>query len=239
MPVYDMDLVMLSEEGDSLTTRMHSLPEDTGEENPAYLTRPVLLEGRMPEKAGECVVVLTKSLGTEKEWVGATLTVDPDGELEDQMEQEFTVVGTVRSSAFVSMEQEHTTAGSGTLELMAYTVPESFTMDYYTGFYFSVEGAAALNASSQEYEDTVGAVSAALEDLGVDRSQLRYEELVDDAEAELDEYRKLLEAEGMTIYQPTDEEMAGFQEAASTCWSQAEEIMGSERYDALMAALGK
>ena len=72
-------------------------------------------------------MVLTKSLGTEKQWVGSTLTVDPDAELEDQMEQEFTVVGTVRSSAFVSMEQEHTTAGSGTLELMAYTVPESFT----------------------------------------------------------------------------------------------------------------
>ena len=53
------------------------------------------------------------------------------------------------------------------------------------------------------------------------------------------EYEELLEAEGMTIYEPTAEELAGFQEAASSCWSQAEEIMGSERYDALMAALGK
>ena len=59
------------------------------------------------------------------------------------------------------------------------------------------------------------------------------------AEAAEVEYQELLEAEGMTIYQPTDEEMAGFQEAASSCWSQAEEIMGSERYDALMTALGK
>ena len=59
------------------------------------------------------------------------------------------------------------------------------------------------------------------------------------AEAAEVEYQELLEAEGMTIYQPTDEEMAGFQEAASSCWTQAEEIMGSERYDALMTALGK
>ena len=59
------------------------------------------------------------------------------------------------------------------------------------------------------------------------------------AEAAEVEYQELLEAEGMTIYQLTDEEMAGFQEAASSCWTQAEEIMGSERYDALMAALGK
>lgn len=59
------------------------------------------------------------------------------------------------------------------------------------------------------------------------------------AEAAEVEYQELLEAEGMTIYQLTDEEMADFQEAASSCWSQAEEIMGSERYDALMTALGK
>ena len=59
------------------------------------------------------------------------------------------------------------------------------------------------------------------------------------AEAAEAEYEELLEAEGMTIYQPTAEELAGFQEAASSCWSQAEELMGSERYDALMAALGK
>ena len=59
------------------------------------------------------------------------------------------------------------------------------------------------------------------------------------AEAAEAEYQTMLEAEGMTIYQLTDEEMAGFQEAASSCWTQAEEIMGSERYDALMAALGK
>lgn len=59
------------------------------------------------------------------------------------------------------------------------------------------------------------------------------------AEAAEAEYQTMLEAEGMTIYEPTAEELAGFQEAASSCWSQAEELMGSERYDALMAALGK
>lgn len=59
------------------------------------------------------------------------------------------------------------------------------------------------------------------------------------AEAAEAEYQTMLEAVGMTIYEPTAEELAGFQEAASSCWSQAEELMGSERYDALMAALGK
>ena len=54
-----------------------------------------------------------------------------------------------------------------------------------------------------------------------------------------DEYEKLLTDAGMTIYAPTDEEMKGFQDAASSCWDQAKEIMGAERYDALMKVLGK
>ena len=54
-----------------------------------------------------------------------------------------------------------------------------------------------------------------------------------------DEYEKLLTDAGMTIYTPTDEEMKGFQDAASSCWDQAKEIMGAERYDALMKVLGK
>lgn len=53
-----------------------------------------------------------------------------------------------------------------------------------------------------------------------------------------DEYKKLLEDEGMTIYQPTDEELQGFKDAASTTWEKAKEVMGEERYNALMEAVG-
>lgn len=58
------------------------------------------------------------------------------------------------------------------------------------------------------------------------------------AEAAEGEYRDMLTAEGMTIYQPTDEEVKGFKDAASSCWDQAKEIMGDARYNALMSALG-
>lgn len=54
--------------------------------------------------------------------------------------------------------------------------------------------------------------------------------------AEADYAKKLTEA-GMTIYEPTEEQVAAFKEKASACWDQAKEIMGAERYDALMKAL--
>lgn len=51
-------------------------------------------------------------------------------------------------------------------------------------------------------------------------------------------YRDMLTEEGMTIYEPTAEETAEFKEAASSCWGQAKDLMGEDRYNALMSAMG-
>ena len=117
MPAYDTDLVLVTSQEDSAsyTTRMHSLPEDTSADSEGYLNQLTLIEGRMPEEAGECVIVLTKSFSGDTEWIGQTLRQDPDGEAAEGLPDEFTVVGTVRSAAYLSMESESTTAGSGTL----------------------------------------------------------------------------------------------------------------------------
>ena len=53
-----------------------------------------------------------------------------------------------------------------------------------------------------------------------------------------DACKEELEGFGMTVYQPTEEELQGFKDVASTVWPKAEEIMGSDRYNALMAAVG-
>ena len=83
-----------------------------------------------------------------------------------------------------------TTAGSGKVGLLAYTADDSFTMDYYTGFYLSVRGAKDMNSFGSAYEDAVAAVTDQLETLGKDRSAIRYEQIVDDANAELDDAKE-------------------------------------------------
>ena len=197
MPAYDTDLMLVSENQDNAnyTTRMHSLPKDTSADSESYLNQLTLVEGRMPEKAGECVVVLTKSFEGNVNWVGETLRQSPEADPVEGLAEEFTVVGTVKSSAYLSMEQESTTAGSGTLNLLAYTVPESFDMEYYTCFYIGVENTTDLDSFSQAYDDRVAAVTQELELLGEERSQLRYEELVGDATEELNKARTEYEDE--------------------------------------------
>ncbi len=185
-PAWDTDLVLVDDNGDKLTTRVHSLPRgETG------LNRLEQVAGRMPETAGECVVALTKSLVQGEEWIGQTLTQEHlDGVETEGLPETFTVVGTVKSAVYFSLEQEYTTIGSGDLGLLVYTPAESFDLDYYTEFYATLAGGKEQNAFGSAYEAQIDGLADRLEALGEERAPLRRAELVADAQAELDEARQ-------------------------------------------------
>ena len=189
MPARDMDLVLTIESGESLTTRLQSFPgADLPEEE--QLNRLTLVEGRMPSAPGEIAVGLTKDFSGTIPAIGDVLTVNQtenDENVTDALPQTFTVVGTVRSAAYFSVEAEYTNTGTGTIGLFAYAPESSFDMDYYTTFYLSVEGAKELNSFSAAYEDKVDGVMEGLEAIQDERVQARYEEIIDEAEAELDD----------------------------------------------------
>ncbi len=181
-PAYDTDIVLVSETGDTHTARIHTLPSSG-----MYL--PELLEGRYPESAGECAVILTKTFTGESDWVGKKLSVDP-GEENENMVREFTVVGTVRSALYISLENERTQAGTGSIDLKLYTPPESFDQDYYTAAYITVDGSTELNSFNSGYDALIDGMSAELETLGQERAAVRYNEIIDEANAELADAQK-------------------------------------------------
>lgn len=189
MPARDMDLVLTIESGESLTTRLQSIPEEDLPEADR-LNQLTLVEGRMPSAPGEIAVGLTKDFSGTIPAIGDVLTVNQtenDENVTDALPQTFTVVGTVRSAAYFSVEAEYTNTGSGTVGLFAYAPESCFDMDYYTTFYLSVEGAKELNSFSAAYEDKVDGVMEGLEAIRDERVQARYEEIIDDAERELDD----------------------------------------------------
>ncbi|HJB67599.1 MAG TPA: ABC transporter permease [Candidatus Fournierella excrementigallinarum] len=187
MPARDMDLVLTSESGESLTTRLQSIPEESLPEEDRF-NRLTLVDGRMPSAPGEIAVGLTKDFSGAIPAIGDVLTVDQaenDEDITGALPDSFTVVGTVRSAAYFSVEAEYTSAGTGTIALFAYAPESSFDMDYYTTFYLSVEGADELNSFSAVYENKVDAVMEGLEAIKDERVQARYDEIIDEAEAEL------------------------------------------------------
>ncbi len=153
----------------------------------------LLREGRMPERADECVVE-ENMLSLMSISIGDTITLTPGDDLSDALAQDtYTVVGTVRSPVYLAVERGTSTLGSGTVKAYLYLPREAFTLDYYTAAYVRVSGAEEMTAFYDDYDDYIDDVIDSLEDFGDARAILRHDELVDEATEKLDDAQKELD----------------------------------------------
>ena len=153
----------------------------------------LLRDGRMPERADECVVE-ENMLSLMSISIGDTITLTPGDDLSDALSQNtYTVVGTVRSPVYLAVERGTSTLGSGTVKAYLYLPREAFTLDYYTAAYVRVSGAAEMTAFYSDYDDYIDAVIDELEPFGDARAQLRHDDLVDEATEKLDDAQKELD----------------------------------------------
>ncbi len=150
-------------------------------------------EGRLPQAPDECVTeeLLLVKLGLQ---VGdrLELTLEEDGQ-GDLVNTAYTIVGVVDSPLYVSLDRGASSLGSGSVDAFVYVPGENFTFEHYTCAYFTGEGLAALDTYGEEYEDRLDALVDSLDPLAEERARLRYDELIGDAQSELDEARKELE----------------------------------------------
>ena len=153
----------------------------------------LLRDGRMPERADECVVE-ENMLSLMSISIGDTITLTPGDDLSDALSQNtYTVVGTVRSPVYLAVERGTSTLGSGAVKAYLYLPREAFTLDYYTAAYVRVSGAAEMTAFYSDYDDYIDAVIDELEPFGDARAQLRHDDLVDEATEKLDDAQKELD----------------------------------------------
>ena len=209
MPGYSADLLVRMGDKD-VVTRIHSLPSDLSEDNEDYLNRPSVVEGRMPEKSGECVVSAAPVGDTSGLAIGDTVTVeDPNGDIADTLARStFTVVGFVESSYYLSMSLGTSTIGSGTLSRYLYIFEEDFSQEYYTDLHLTVDGAMELASFSDAYDAQIEPVTDRLETLAAEREQIRYDEIyqeavetLDDAQQTYDEEKEKADKELADAYQ--------------------------------------
>lgn len=154
-----------------------------------------LLEGRLPEKAGECLMD-GGGVFQETYRIGDSVQVysgDEDA-LEDTLNTDtFTIVGIGTSSQFLSAERGTTGIGNGSLDGFMAVTADNFALDYYTDIYALTQKGREMRAYSREYDDYIESIVTVIEDqLSEERSHTRFKELIKDADEELNDARKEL-----------------------------------------------
>lgn len=163
--------------------KFHSLTEQL---NTVQLTA-----GRMPENSNECVV--DNNLFAESV-LGSSLVLAPENEeetLEHFTAGEYIVVGLVQSPLYIQYERGNTSLGSGRLDGFVYIPLDGFAEDYYTEVY--VRFAGDMGLYSDAYETYLDQVEVDWESYGERAADLRYQEILAEAEEELADARKEFE----------------------------------------------
>lgn len=178
---YTLDALVVYEEKE-VVLRVHGLPTDND------INRVKLVEGRLPDAPGECVIekgkndVLPVALDSTIE-----LYSGKDEPLTDNLKNiKYKVVGMVQTPYYLSFEKGSSNIGNGQVRNFIMISQEDFKFEVFTEIFATVEGAKELNSYNDEYFNVVNKVTDKMKALAKKRETLRYDEVLEEGRKELE-----------------------------------------------------
>ena len=156
---------------------------------------PVIVAGRNIENENECLIdpaVVRTGKGVE-EYIGKKIILEND-DLDSNdnpifTQKEFEIVGIAETPVYISNERGNTSIGNGTVSFYIFT-KDVINMDYYTGVYVTAKGAKETVTNSDEYLSIINSVTSEIEAIKETRENARYQSLVDEATAKVNDAQK-------------------------------------------------
>ena len=175
-----------------------------------------LVEGRLPEKAGECLVDEDFLSYTDLK-VGDTVTFHSgDGEaLTDSLVTDtYKIVGIGNSPLYISFGRGSSTIGTGEISGFVVVDKASFDMDVYTEAYVKVSGAEEKTAFTDEYNNLSDAAKEAVSAIEEERCAVRKQEIVDEENEKLADSEKTVNEKSQELEDAKKELESGKSKAA-------------------------
>lgn len=149
-----------------------------------------LVDGRLPENSGECVVDAYSMTG-DAYGVGGKIKIAEENDkdrLKDFKIKEFDVVGTVNTPIYLDYQRGSTDIGNGSLRSFVFIPKDAFDTDYSTNLYLKLDSNA--KSLSEEMDEALDAKKDNMEDLAEAVNEERREEARAEAQKELDEKKE-------------------------------------------------
>lgn len=205
IPVYTYDVLTEKDEKQHVIKLM----SETTDINKITVT-----EGRMPQKSGECLAdwLLEQNYGYK---IGDKITISSgdDKAIEDIVNtQTYTITGFGKSSYYLDLTRDSSTIGNGSMSGFLIIPKDNFTLEAFTEIDVLIDGAIALDCYSDAYEDAVDEVTQKIKDIAGDRCEIRYAEVVREAQDAI--------AEAETEVSDGEQELADAKEELEDGWEQ-------------------
>ena len=189
-----------------------------------------VVKGRLPEKAGECLVDEDFLSYTDLK-VGDTVTFHSgDGEaLTDSLVTDtYKIVGIGNSPLYISFGRGSSTIGNGEISGFVVVDKASFDMDVYTEAYVKVSGAEEKTAFTDEYNNLSDAAKEAVSAIEEERCAVRKQEIVDEANEKLADSEKTVNEKSQELEDAKKELESGKSKAAEELEKAKQQLMDGE-----------
>ena len=148
-------------------------------------------EGRLPQKSGECFLDSAFASGQGYE-IGSTIRMRQDKDSRILNTETYTVVGLGKSPLYISFNRGNTTVGSGEVNGFAYVLPEDFDQEVFTQIYILAHGTDKVISYTDAYDNLVERLQKRVEGIEKERCQLRYDEIMSEAQDKIADAEKEL-----------------------------------------------
>jgi putative ABC transport system permease protein len=200
-PSYSLDAFIENSNNTEDIVKVYSLNLNTLNN---YISKPVLQEGRFPRNSNECIID-SSSLGENKYTIGSTVNLAFDsnqGDISDALKVDtFTIVGIISSPMYISFEKGSTSIGNGEIDNIMYISQDAFNYDVFTDIFITFTNADNYNFYDPLYEDLVEDNITKLESVGIERSDIRYNEIFSDANAKIEKAQEEIDDGWNKYYQ--------------------------------------
>lgn len=181
---YYADLFAKNPEGSDIIVKAMSLDPDNQTQN-----LPVLIEGRLPESADECVVEQSAH-SPEYFKIGNEITLSTNDDTRDLgdilVRDTYKIVGIVKSPLYISFERGNTQIGNGVVSAFCILPDEAFSYSAYTDVYLTLEDSRDFEPFSEEYYGMLGGFTEEFKKIGENLAPERAKRAVEEELTELE-----------------------------------------------------
>lgn len=188
-PSYSRDVYIHSQDRGYVAHVMSLSPDETRDIN-----LPLLVSGRMPERADECLVdvdfysVMGADFGDK-----LTLSGTADEDVSESLAiTEFTIVGVAQDARYISGDRGNSALGSGRVSFYLLLPEDAFSYEVYTELNVRLDASLTLDPFSAEYKSLISDMQHTLEDMGAIQAERRFEDIQREAHDKLNEARQEL-----------------------------------------------
>lgn len=171
------------------TSRCYSFIDNNGT---SLLNKVHLIDGRMPTNINECVIQSTTGdyMGKTPQ-IGDTFEVTTNSSNYSTIKEylkvsTLQVVGIVEAPMCISVEQETTNVGTGSIGLDVYVKDDFYNCDFYTDLYLTYKGAKDYDAFDDSYEQMINETLPDLEAIGKVEAPKRVQEIKDEYNSKIE-----------------------------------------------------